>query len=190
MTFKLFCVYMSKIPFTKSEGFSAFPIHFTPHQTEHAIGKTWPSWIPVSGLVCPMHGSRRGHLHFLNQGSFSELQNKKIIWVLFSQFSPGGYMTSTILAAKERSWYITVRVLGHLGLNSFTCQNQIGPTIKNRTVIVPCPCSEHHWLEERSFGKGMSKDGVCGTSILQLKELRPGEEVYSHFPRKDKGRKL
>lgn len=35
----------------------------------------------------------------------------------------------------------------------------------------------------------MSKDGACVISVLQIEELRPGEEVHSHLPKMDKGRK-
>ena len=44
------------------------------------------------------------------------------------------------------------------------------------------------WKREATERK--SKDGACVISILQIEELRPGEEVNYYFPRIDKGRKL
>lgn len=38
----------------------------------------------------------------------------------------------------------------------------------------------------RSCGKEMSKDGACVICVLQIEEVRPGEEVHSHFPKTDK----
>lgn len=65
----------------------------------------------------------------------------------------------------------------------------MGPVIKN-TVISLCPCSLAQLLEEGSYGKEMSKDGAGVIFVLQIEELRPREEVYSHFPRMGRGRKL
>ena len=56
MTLSFFHVYMSISLFSKSGGFSVFPILFTPHQTDDAVGETfsWPGCILVPALFYPV----------------------------------------------------------------------------------------------------------------------------------------
>lgn len=56
-------------------------------------------------------------------------------------------------------------------------------------MIILCSCSLAQLAGEKSYGKEVSKDGACVISVLQIEELRPGEEVHSHLPKIDKGRK-